>query len=84
MMGPIISNTLLLFAIACGTPKMVLSPKLSQIYSFCFNKSLFDTQFSGFIHIDFTKFKRQMVNMNDFEQLVARKRYTYLGHCILG
>ena len=63
---------------------MVLSPKLSQIYSFCFNKSLFDTQFSGFIPIDFTKFKRQMVNMNDFEQLVARKRYTYLGHCILG
>jgi hypothetical protein len=34
MIGPIISNTLLLFAISGIAPKMMLVQKLSQIYFF--------------------------------------------------
>ena len=56
----------------------MLSRKQSQIYCFCFNKSLFIPQFKGFVPINFTRFKTQILNMNDFEQFNERKRYTWV------
>ncbi len=51
---------------------MMLVQKLPQVYSFCFNKSLFLTQFKGLIASYLARFKTQLVIMIEFEQFNAR------------
>jgi hypothetical protein len=72
MIGPIISNTLLLFAISGVAPKMMLVQKLLRIYSYCFNNSLFLPQFKGLFASYLARFKTQLVRMIEFEQFNAR------------
>jgi hypothetical protein len=72
MIGPIISNTLLLFAISGLAPKMMLVQKPPQVYSFCFNKSLFPPQFKGLIASYLARFKTQLAIVIEFEQFNAR------------
>jgi len=52
---------------------MMLVQKLPQVYSFCFNKSLFLPQFKGLIASYLARFKTQLVIVIEFEQFNARK-----------
>ena len=72
MIGPIISNTLLLFAINDSAPKMMLSKKLTQFYGFCLNKLLVVLEIKRFDPSYFQILVKQFYELNGCEQLSVR------------